>query len=195
MLASPFYFPRSQWNFLLIQNYFLVLLHTLFQALNWKPTSFWFFMLYWLSLFWSVFQFVNKFNVMYDRQGMGRRMRGLFFWGPENQINKSWRTRSVSGFWLVKTVAQKEAVNTSSADWRIMNSKKKWYIFIMSVVWHYDIMFYKNCTCIKWLCNFRVVVWMLRLISSFGFNILKWEWSKKMKQIILYMINRRDMLP
>lgn len=26
------------------------------------------------------FQFVNKFNVMYDRQGMGRRMRGLFFW-------------------------------------------------------------------------------------------------------------------
>ena len=25
------------------------------------------------------FQFVNKFNVLYDRQGMGRRMRGLFF--------------------------------------------------------------------------------------------------------------------
>ncbi|XP_044727362.1 COP9 signalosome complex subunit 6 [Chrysoperla carnea] len=24
-------------------------------------------------------QFVNKFNVLYDRQGMGRRMRGLFF--------------------------------------------------------------------------------------------------------------------
>lgn len=27
----------------------------------------------------SVNQFVNKFNVLYDRQGMGRRMRGLFF--------------------------------------------------------------------------------------------------------------------
>nr|CAD7448736.1 unnamed protein product [Timema bartmani] len=24
-------------------------------------------------------QFVNKFNILYDRQGMGRRMRGLFF--------------------------------------------------------------------------------------------------------------------
>lgn len=24
-------------------------------------------------------QFVNKFNVLYDRQGIGRRMRGLFF--------------------------------------------------------------------------------------------------------------------
>lgn len=24
-------------------------------------------------------QLVNKFNVLYDRQGMGRRMRGLFF--------------------------------------------------------------------------------------------------------------------
>ena len=24
-------------------------------------------------------QFVNKFNTLYDRQGMGRRMRGLFF--------------------------------------------------------------------------------------------------------------------
>lgn len=24
-------------------------------------------------------QFVNKFNMLYDRQGMGRRMRGLFF--------------------------------------------------------------------------------------------------------------------
>lgn len=24
-------------------------------------------------------QFVNKFNVLYDRQGMGRRMRSLFF--------------------------------------------------------------------------------------------------------------------
>jgi len=27
----------------------------------------------------SMNQFVNKFNVLYDRQGMGRRMRGLFF--------------------------------------------------------------------------------------------------------------------
>ncbi|XP_069103700.1 COP9 signalosome complex subunit 6-like [Argopecten irradians] len=27
----------------------------------------------------TINQFVNKFNVMYDRQGMGRRMRGLFF--------------------------------------------------------------------------------------------------------------------
>ncbi|XP_077987776.1 COP9 signalosome complex subunit 6-like isoform X2 [Glandiceps talaboti] len=27
----------------------------------------------------SINQFVNKFNVLYDRQGMGRRMRGLFF--------------------------------------------------------------------------------------------------------------------
>ncbi|GCB76050.1 hypothetical protein scyTo_0018295, partial [Scyliorhinus torazame] len=24
-------------------------------------------------------QFVNKFNILYDRQGIGRRMRGLFF--------------------------------------------------------------------------------------------------------------------
>jgi len=24
-------------------------------------------------------QFVNKFNILCDRQGMGRRMRGLFF--------------------------------------------------------------------------------------------------------------------
>lgn len=24
-------------------------------------------------------QFVNKFNILYDRQGMGRRMRGIFF--------------------------------------------------------------------------------------------------------------------
>lgn len=24
-------------------------------------------------------QFVNKFNLLYDRQGMGRRMRGIFF--------------------------------------------------------------------------------------------------------------------
>jgi COP9 signalosome complex subunit 6 len=27
----------------------------------------------------TINQFVNKFNVLYDRQGMGRRMRGLFF--------------------------------------------------------------------------------------------------------------------
>uniref|UniRef100_T1IZT7 COP9 signalosome complex subunit 6 n=1 Tax=Strigamia maritima TaxID=126957 RepID=T1IZT7_STRMM len=27
----------------------------------------------------SINQFVNKFNILYDRQGMGRRMRGLFF--------------------------------------------------------------------------------------------------------------------
>ncbi|CAG2105114.1 unnamed protein product [Medioppia subpectinata] len=27
----------------------------------------------------TVNQFVNKFNILYDRQGMGRRMRGLFF--------------------------------------------------------------------------------------------------------------------
>ncbi|KAL5004818.1 hypothetical protein ScPMuIL_018274 [Solemya velum] len=27
----------------------------------------------------TINQFVNKFNVMYDRQGMGRRVRGLFF--------------------------------------------------------------------------------------------------------------------
>lgn len=27
----------------------------------------------------SMNQFVNKFNLLYDRQGMGRRMRGLFF--------------------------------------------------------------------------------------------------------------------
>lgn len=27
----------------------------------------------------TIHQFVNKFNVMFDRQGMGRRMRGLFF--------------------------------------------------------------------------------------------------------------------
>ena len=26
-----------------------------------------------------VLQFVNKFNLMYDRQSMGRRTRGLFF--------------------------------------------------------------------------------------------------------------------
>ena len=24
-------------------------------------------------------QFVNKFNILHDRQGMGRRMRGIFF--------------------------------------------------------------------------------------------------------------------
>jgi COP9 signalosome complex subunit 6 len=24
-------------------------------------------------------QFVNKFNILYERQGMGRRTRGLFF--------------------------------------------------------------------------------------------------------------------
>ena len=29
----------------------------------------------------SMNQFINKFNVLYDRQGIGRRMRGLFFWG------------------------------------------------------------------------------------------------------------------
>lgn len=28
----------------------------------------------------SMNQFINKFNVLYDRQGIGRRMRGLFFW-------------------------------------------------------------------------------------------------------------------
>lgn len=27
----------------------------------------------------SMNQFINKFNVLYDRQGIGRRMRGLFF--------------------------------------------------------------------------------------------------------------------
>nr|CAG4651954.1 EOG090X08T4 [Triops cancriformis] len=27
----------------------------------------------------NINQFVNKFNILYDRQGMGRRMRGLFF--------------------------------------------------------------------------------------------------------------------
>lgn len=27
----------------------------------------------------SMNAFINKFNVLYDRQGMGRRMRGLFF--------------------------------------------------------------------------------------------------------------------
>lgn len=27
----------------------------------------------------SMNQFVSKFNLLYDRQGMGRRMRGLFF--------------------------------------------------------------------------------------------------------------------
>lgn len=27
----------------------------------------------------TINQFVNKFNILYDRQGMGRRMRGLFF--------------------------------------------------------------------------------------------------------------------
>lgn len=27
----------------------------------------------------SMNQFINKFNILYDRQGIGRRMRGLFF--------------------------------------------------------------------------------------------------------------------
>lgn len=31
----------------------------------------------------SMNQFINKFNVLYDRQGIGRRMRGLFFWAKQ----------------------------------------------------------------------------------------------------------------
>lgn len=33
----------------------------------------------------SMNQFINKFNVLYDRQGIGRRMRGLFFWAETNK--------------------------------------------------------------------------------------------------------------